>query len=64
MMNAQRIANRQRLCDQSLAEPEHRFHVSLAELLREQLAVLFAALQVLTVLAFSPTLRRVVGCFL
>lgn len=64
MLRAERIAKRQRLCDQTLAELEQRSQVSLAELLPEQRAVLFAALQVLAVLAPVPTLRRFVGYFL
>ena len=64
MLRAERIAKRQRLCDQALAELEQRSQVSLSELLPEQRAVLFAALQVLTVLLPVPPLRRVVGYFL
>lgn len=64
MLRTERIAKRQRLCDQTLAELQSRCSVSIEALLPEQRWVVFAALQVLVVLEPVPPLRRLVGYFL
>jgi hypothetical protein len=64
MLRTERLAKRQRLCEQSLSALQAKSPVCLQTLEPEQRWVLFAALQVLTMFEPVPALQRVVGFFL